>query len=211
MRKWFPAIPITGALLLSAAVYSRLPARMATHWDMNGNANGFSSRPVGAFLMPLMALAIWGFMRGLPYIDPRRANYLKFQGTYDLMIDAVVTLLAAMHVVVLGHALGWPMPDVGKTAAVAVGALTMVLGNMMPRARPNWWFGIRTPWTLSSDRVWTSTHRVGGYLMTAAGVVAMLSAFLPARASFIVLLVSVVGASLGATAYSYFAWRKEQS
>ena len=210
MRKWFPAIPIAGAFLLSAAVYSRLPDVMATHWGIDGTANGYSSRLVGAFVMPVMALAIWGFMRGLPYIDPRRANYAKFQGTYDLMVNAVVMLLALVHVVLIGHALGWPMPAVGRMAPVLVGTMTLVLGNVMPRARPNWWFGIRTPWTLSSDTVWTRTHRVGGYLMTAAGVVTLLAVFLPPRATFVVLMASIIGASLGAAVYSYFAWREEQ-
>ncbi len=210
MRKWFPAGPIAGALLLSVAVYSRLPDPMATHWDINGTPNGFSSRLVGAFLLPVMALAIWGFMRGLPYIDPRRANYAKFQGTYDLVINAVITLLAVVHVAVIGRALGWPMPDTARLAAVIVGTMTLIMGNVMPRARPNWWFGIRTPWTLSSDSVWMKTHRVGGYMMTAAGVVSLLSVFLPARASFGVLIGSITAASFGAVVYSYFAWRAEQ-
>ncbi len=210
MRKWFPVIPVAGAFLLSAAVYSRLPARMATHWGIDGTPNGYSSRLVGAFVMPVMALAIWGFMRGLPYIDPRRANYAKFQSTYDLMVNAVVTLLALVHVFVIGHALGWPMPDPGRMAPLLVGTMTLILGNVMPRARPNWWFGIRTPWTLTSDTVWTKTHRVGGYLMTAAGVVTLLSVFLPPRATFVVLMVAIIGASLGSVVYSYFAWREEQ-
>ena len=210
MRKWFPVIPIAGAFVLSAAVYSRLPNPMATHWGIDGAANGYSSRLVGAFIMPVMALAIWGFMRGLPYIDPLRANYAKFQSTYDLMVNAFVTLLALVNVAVLGRSLGWPMPDMGRMMAVLVGAMTLLLGNVLPRARPNWWFGIRTPWTLTSDTVWTKTHRVGGYLMSAAGVITLLSAFLPQRATFVVLMVSLMGASLGSVVYSYFAWREEE-
>jgi len=210
MRKWFPVIPIAGAFLLSAAVYARLPNPMATHWDFNGHVNGYSSRMIGAFSMPVVALFIWGFMRGLPYIDPRRANYAKFQSTYDLMVNAFVTLLALVNVAVLGRSLGWPMPDMGRMMAVLVGAMTLLLGNVLPRARPNWWFGIRTPWTLTSDTVWTKTHRVGGYLMSAAGVITLLSAFLPQRATFVVLMVSLMGASLGSVVYSYFAWREEE-
>jgi immunity protein, SdpI family len=210
MRKWYPVIPVAGAFLLSFAVYAQLPLRMAVHWDVNGNPNGYSGRLMGAFLLPVMTLAIWGFLRGLPYIDPRRANYAKFQGTYDLMIDLFVTLMALVHVAVVGRALGWPVPDVTRTAPILVGAVTLILGNVLPRARSNWWFGIRTPWTLTSDTVWTKTHRVGGYLLTAAGVITLLSVFLPPRASFVVLMVSICGASLGAVAYSYFAWKKEQ-
>ncbi|HEX8724319.1 MAG TPA: SdpI family protein [Gemmatimonadaceae bacterium] len=211
MRKWFPVIPVGGAFLLSAAVYSRLPNPMPSHWDINGQVNGYSSRPFGAFLMPVIALLIWGLMRGLPHIDPRQANYAKFQGTYDLVVNAILTMMAAIHVAVIGAALGWPIPHIERLSTVAVGAMLLVLGNVLPRARPNWWFGIRTPWTLSSDTVWIRTHRVGGYLMAAAGLLTMIAAFLPPRAGFAVLMTAVAGAALGSVVYSYFAWRKEQS
>lgn len=211
MRKWFPVIPIAAAFLLSAIVYARLPSPMATHWGINGQPNGYSSRFIGAFLMPGMALALWAFMRGLPIIDPRRANYAKFQGTYDLMVNALVTFLAVIHVVMLGTALHWPVPRIDRMTPLAVGALLLLLGNVLPRARPNWWFGIRTPWTLSSDTVWTRTHRVGGYLMTAAGAITLCTVLLPPAAGFVVLMVAVVGASLGSVVYSYFVWRGEQS
>lgn len=210
MRKWFPVIPAGGAFLFSALVYSRLPARVVTHWGADGQPNGYSSRAVAAFLIPVVILLTWGLLRGLPHIDPRRSNYAKFQGTYDLAINAIVTLLAVVQVGVLGVALGWPMPDPRYLAMGSTGVLTLILGNILPRARSNWWFGIRTPWTLSSETVWTKTHRVGGYLLSAAGVLILLSMFLPPAVGMTVLLVSVMGASLGATVYSYVVWKQEQ-
>ena len=210
MRKWYPAIILAGAFLFSAIVYARLPATLITHWGVNGEPNGYSSRSVGAFILPAMGLALWVLMRGLPLIDPRRANYAKFEGTYDLMINLAVTLLVVVHVATLGRALGWPLPDALRTSAAVVGVVTLILGNVLPRARSNWWFGIRTPWTLSSDTVWTRTQRVGGYLFTAAGLITLLSALLPPVASFILLIASVGVASLGSAVYSYFIWREEQ-
>lgn len=210
MRKWYPAVVIAAAFVFSGLVYARLPATMATHWNARGQPNGYSGRAFGAFFAPAMALFIWGIMRGLPYIDPRRANYAKFQGTYDLVVDAVVTLLVVVHVSIIGAALGWPV-RIDRVTPILVGLLLLVVGNVLPRARSNWWFGIRTPWTLSSETVWTRTHRVGGYLMSAAGVVTILSALLPPRYATVVLLAAIVGASLGATVYSYFAWRREPS
>jgi len=73
MRKWYPAIVLAGAILLSAIVYARRPASLATHPAMNGEPNAFSSRLVDAFILPVMGLAIWGPMRGLPLIDPWQA------------------------------------------------------------------------------------------------------------------------------------------
>jgi immunity protein, SdpI family len=209
MRKWYPAVLIAAAFLFSALVYRRLPSPMAVHWDVNGHPNGYGSRPFGAFFAPVMALVVWAVMRGLPSIDPRRDNYAKFQGTYDLVVDAVVTLMVAIHIAVIGAALGWPV-RIDRLTPLVGGVMLIVLGNVLPRARSNWWFGIRTPWTLSSDTVWSRTHRVGGYLMTGAGVVTVIGGLLPPAWSLRVLIGAVAVASLGSVVYSYFAWRGEQ-
>ncbi len=210
MRRWYPAALVAAAFAFSLLAYPHLPDRIPVHWGLNGQPNGYGGRFMGAFLLPAIALGIWGFMRGLPLIDPRRANYAKFQGTYDLMVNAVVTLLVAVHVAAVGSALGWPI-RIDRVMPLVVGGMILLLGNVLPRARSNWWFGIRTPWTLSSDTVWTKTHRVGGYLMTAAGLLTVLTVLLPARAGFVVMMGAIVGASLGSVVYSYFAWREEQS
>ena len=92
----------------------------------------------------------------------------------------------------------------------AMGVFFVVLGNVLPRTRPNWLLGIRTPWTLSSDRVWERTHRVGGYLMLGAGLVAILAGLLvPDRAMF-VMMGGITVAALGSIVYSYAVWRKER-
>jgi len=87
----------------------------------------------------------------------------------------------------------------------------IILGNVLPRARPNWWFGIRTPWTLSNDRVWVRTHRVGGYLLAGAGVVLLAGAALPGPWTFALGVVAAIAAGFGSLVYSYFAWKQESS
>ena len=181
---------------------------MAIHWNANGQPNGYGSRAFGAFFAPIMALFLWAVLRGLPSIDPRGENYAKFQGSYDLVVDVVVTFLVVIQVGIIGSALGWSV-RINRLLPLVVGGLILVIGNVLPRVRSNWWIGIRTPWTLSSDAVWTKTHRVGGYLMSAAGIVTIFSALLPTRWSFHVMLVAIGGALLGAVVYSYFAWREE--
>ena len=88
--------------------------------------------------------------------------------------------------------------------------LLIVMGNVLPRARPNWMFGIRTPWTLSNDRVWERTHRVGGYLMLGAGVVILAAAVVaPGPVSVFLFLGAVTVSVAGSILYSYLAWRQE--
>jgi uncharacterized membrane protein len=209
MRKWYPAILTAVTAIVSAVAYPRLPETVPSHWNLHGQVNGWTSRGRAAFLIPVLLLVLWGVLRALPAIDPRRANYAKFQPTYDLMIGAVLTFVALIHFVVLALALGAPI-SVNRVIPIALGVVLIAIGNQLPRARSNWWFGIRTPWTLSNERVWERTHRVGGYLMTAAGVATIIGGLV---SDFVgpIIVVCLVGSALGSVFYSYYAWRQETS
>lgn len=209
MRRYFALIPIAVAWVFSAVVYSRLPDRIPVHWDWSGQPDRWGSRLEGAFLMPAVALLLWGLLRWLPKIDPRRANYERFRGTYDLVVAVILTFMAGIHILVLGAMLGWPV-SIQRIVPGAVGVLLVIIGNLLPRARSNWWFGIRTPWTLSSDLVWQKTHRVGGYLMILAGLGLLLQAVVPGRVTAVVSVVLVVLCVGGTIVYSYVAWRNER-
>jgi len=210
MRKWFAPALIAAAVLFSMFVYPRLPERMPVHWGLHGQVDRYGSRVEGAFMLPALMLLIWLLLRFLPRIDPRRENYAKFADTYELLINSFITLLAVMQVALLGTALGWPV-SMERVVPGLVGLQFIILGNALPRARPNWWFGIRTPWTLSSDRVWARTHRVGGYLLAAAGLVLLIAAALPRGWTFALGLAAVLSAGFGSLVYSYFAWKQERS
>lgn len=209
MRKWYPVAVVLTAFAASAVAFSRLPEQVPVHWDAAGNVDRYGSRLEGTLLLPVIILFIALLIPALPRIDPRKANYEKFRPTYHLVMNATLTFMLAIHLIALGTALGYDLP-MERLVVVGAGILFLILGNTLPRARPNWMFGIRTPWTLSNDRVWERTHRVGGYLMFAAGLVVMASAFLPAGGLSLGLLIgSVVVASLGSVVYSYVAWRQE--
>jgi uncharacterized membrane protein len=209
LRRWFPLLLALLAAAISLAVYPRLPAQMVTHWDASGNPNGWMPRALGAFFAPALIALTGGILRLAPRIDPRRANYDKFRGAYESTIAAVLLLLLAVHLVVLAAALGYPVP-VARLVPIFVGLLLLFIGNVLPRARSNWLYGIRTPWTLSSDRVWERTHRLAGYAMTAAGVLIILaSALLPLRAGIFLIVGAALAATLGPAVYSYFIWKKE--
>jgi len=209
MRKWYPVFVIAVTVIASAIAYPRLPETVPSHWNLQGQVNGWQPRGRAAFLMPIVLLVLWGVMRGLPAIDPRRANYAKFQPTYDFVVNAVLTVLALIHLAVIGAALGAPI-SIHRLVPIAFGVMLIAVGNQLPRARPNWWFGIRTPWTLSNDRVWERTHRVGGYLMTAAGAAIIIGALVTKLAGPLI-IVCIAGAGLGSVIYSYVAWRQETS
>jgi uncharacterized membrane protein len=209
MRKWFPAAFIVAAVLFSVAVYSRLPEQVPTHWGISGEPDDFSSRAVGAFMLPGMMLVVFVVMHWIPSLDPRGSNIEKFRGSYDVVVGATIAFLGVMHVFALGNALGWQV-NMTKVVLVCLGALFVMAGNYLPRARSNFVFGIRTPWTLSSDAVWTRVHRVGGYTTAAAGVITIATAFLEPRLSLAIALPSLLLSALVPIAYSYVLWARER-
>jgi len=205
MRRWLPASFIAGAWLFSIAVYSRLPERFAVHWDIHGEPNRYGSRVEGAFLLPGLMIALYLIMQWYPSRDPRSSNIAKFRRAYDSVVTATIAFLGVVHVLVLGQALGWRV-DITTVLFVCGGAMLVLLGNLLPLARSNFIFGIRTPWTLSSEHVWARAQRVGGYAMVAAGLLTMGSAFLARPAGAVVALASLILAGVIPVVYSYLLW-----
>lgn len=208
MRRLVQPLLVALAFVASGLAWSRLPERVPMHWNLAGEVDRYGSRLSGAVMIPLMMLFVWGMMRVLPKIDPRRANYARMEATYELVITMVLASTLALHVVMLGAALGYPIA-IDTVVPLVVGALFMVLGNVLPRAKPNWWFGVRTPWTLSNDRVWVRTHRVAGYTMLLAGLALVVLAFVPGEVVKLALLVGAGLAAVVPVVYSYIAWRQE--
>lgn len=208
MRKWYPAILVVIAVAASAIVYPHLPDRVPTHFDLRGRPNAYGPKWISTVLFPALLVVLWGILRGLPKIDPRRANYARMQDTYDIVVNVVLTMVTALHLLLLTGVAGNPVPVIRLIPAV-VGLSFIAIGNVMPRARPNWWFGIRTPWTLSNDRVWERTHRVGGYVMTATGVLAILAAIIASDIAIAAFAVLAAAMSFGLIVYSYVIWKRE--
>jgi uncharacterized membrane protein len=153
-------------------------------------------------------LVLWGVLRLVPSLDPRRENIEKFRDSYETLIVAIIGMMLVLHVAVVGAALGWPIPIV-RVVPFVIGTLFIVLGNLLPRFRSNFFLGIRTPWTLSNERVWARTHRVGGYVMVVAGLLMIVSVFVPSISFFPVMFTSIMVAAIGTVLYSYVVWREE--
>jgi uncharacterized membrane protein len=160
-------------------------------------------------MLPLILIAMWGIMWILPAIDPRGSNYAKFRPAFEAIIIALMLFMLGLHIVILRAGLGYPA-RMERVVPLGVGILLIVIGNLLPRARPNWFVGIRTPWTLSSDRVWEKTHRLGGRLFVAAGVISVLAAILSAHWAHVVMIVAMLIMTFTVVIYSYVEWKREQ-
>ena len=202
---------IVAAAGLSLAVYERLPDRVASHWNMNDQVDGTMPRVWGAFLMPVISLAMLGLFMLIPVIDPMRANIASFRGLFNVFIAVIVAFMLYLHVLTLLWNQGLQTFRMSTALLPAMGLLFIFMGALLRRAKRNFFIGIRTPWTLASDRVWDRTHQLGSRLFIVSGILALVGAFFPGAVAYGLVLVPALVSTLVVLIYSYFLWRAEQT
>jgi uncharacterized membrane protein len=207
--RWFGLVVAVLAAAASVWVYSRLPPMVATHWNLQGVPDGYSSRFWAAAIMPLLTLALTGIFNVLPRVDPRGQNYARFLSSYWLIANAVLAFSGLAHALILANGLGYTV-HVDRLLPVGIGLLFAFLGNYLTRVEPNWFIGVRTPWTLSSDAVWRRVHRTAGWLFVIAGLVIAAGAFAPRRTFMSIFIAAIVAATGVPVVQSYVLWKREQ-
>ena len=196
-------------LIMVAAVWTRLPEQVPLNWGFDGTIS-YGGRAILwglAVINPLIVL----LMTFAPRVDPREENYQKFKGPYSALCLAIVLLMDAVMLITLAESLRPGTVNVYVMVQLMVAVLMMVIGNMMPKFRQTWFCGIKNAWTLSSERVWTRTHRLGGRLYFAAGAAMVVGAFFPPRVGFVLMVTVTVAVTLVATVMSYVWFRQEQA
>jgi uncharacterized membrane protein len=206
-------ILIAAAFAVSALAFPTLPLRAPTHWGLSGQADGFSGRLTGAFLMPAIMLTILIVLIVIPRYD--RALFIRYkdrgtdsstaQPIYNVIIVAVLAMLLAIHVFAITSALGLVGASRQPVLIAAIASLgCIVIGNYMPRVtRRNAFVGFRVPWAYASEEVWRRTQRAGGYGMVTAGIIGLVGAFaLPSAPlkPFIIAMIAQIGVVM---VYSY--------
>ncbi|MCS6952828.1 MAG: SdpI family protein [Bryobacterales bacterium] len=195
------------SVALAAAVYDSLPSQLATHWNARGEADGHMPRFWGLALFPLISLGLVVLFWAIPRVDPWRRNFSEFLRYYDVLVVLLLVFLLAVQVFVITWNLGWRFHP-AAVIAVGVGCLVYYTGVVCAHARPNWFVGVRTPWTLVSESVWYKTHKRAAPLLKAAGIVAMAGAVFPNAAVWLVLF-PVFAVAVYTVAYSYWEYRRE--
>lgn len=196
-------------VILAVAVYAKLPSQIPTNWGFDGHVSYGSKSNLWmiAGMAPFLAV----LFQILPYIDPKRKNYLKFQDVYlSFQLFMQVFLLVMTGIIVL-ESFRPGTVHVSTVVAAMCGILFMMTGNMMPKFRQNFFCGFRTPWALSNEVVWNKTHRLGGRLMFGAGILGFAGAFAPwDRVKVAMLFIPLMAASIIPYVMSY-VWFKKMS
>jgi uncharacterized membrane protein len=204
-------ILITGLIVISfligAYLQPYMPDKMASHWNASGNVDGYTSQFWGLFLMPVISIVLFLAFTLIPRIDPLKENIEKFRGYFDVFILLLFGFLFYLYVLTVLWNLGYRF-NIIQLMAPAFGLIIYYAGVMMENAKQNWFIGVRTPWTLSSETVWDKTNRLAGRLFKVAGVLAALGAVFPEYAIFLI-LVPVILAAIYPIVYSYQEYQKD--
>jgi len=165
-----------------------------------------------SFVLPFAAVAIVLIFKSLSRRDPFRANYGKFRRTYDLFLDLAVLLVFMTHVLIIISNLMAPQGLVGRWVQFLptsfIGILLIVIGNALPRLRPNSAVGVRTRWALADEVVWMKTHRAGGYFLVVFGLALIIWTFVDFQGIWWVLGPGAILTAAGLPFLSYVIWKR---
>jgi len=193
---------------MSLAFYNELPDEIITHWGSDGQANGYMTKEIGLFLVPIIGLFITALLLVVPIIDPLKKNIQSFIKYYNLFILVMLGFLLYIHAITILANLGYDI-NISQLIGPAIGVLLFFTGILMGHAKKNYMIGIRTPWTLSSEKVWDNTHQKGRVLFKASGVICFFTLIIPTQA-FWFILVPIIVSIIYLFVYSYIEFRNEE-
>ena len=157
--------------------------------------------------MPMIAVGMYVLFLVLPLIDPKKEKYQQFFKVYLMFRTLILLMMFGIYLIASLNTLGYNV-RVEVWIPVAIGLLFLIMGNYMGKLKANWFMGIRTPWTLSSDEVWNKTHRLGGKMFMILGVLLMITPLLPYSNIFLTVVMPVLIVGLVPVVYSFVLYKK---
>ena len=197
------------SVLASVVAYQFLPEKIVSHWNIYGNADSQMDKAFALSIMPIVAIFIAALYFLIPKLDPLRQNIKKFEFQYGLMFATIIAFMLYIHIITILWNLGFSL-NISAAIIPGVALLLFVIGLLLKDSERNWFVGVRTPWTLSSDNVWKKTHLLASKTFMIAAVILLLSIFFPEYAFFAIIFIVFIAAIIPAV-YSYFEYAKEKN
>lgn len=201
----------SGIILLSFIVgiyfYSQLPQKLASHWNIRGEVDSYLPKFWGLFLMPVISTGVLLLFILIPNIDPSKENFEKFRKYYDRFVVLIITFFLYLYLLTIFWNLGVKF-NIVQFLVPALAILFYYCGILLENVKKNWFVGIRTPWTMMSEKVWDKTHKLGGKLFKIVGIFTLLGILFPDYAIFFV-FIPVIFLTAYTVIYSYFEYQKE--
>lgn len=206
-QKIILAAIIAISFLSSILVYPLVPEKVASHWNSFGVVDGYMGKDIGLFITPFLLVFLFALYLVIPRIDPLKGNIKKFEGDYSFFFILLFAFVLYIHFLILAWNTGHTF-DMNLAIVPALAVLFYFTGEVMGKSKRNWFMGIKTPWTLSSDIVWEKTHKLGEKCFKAASAILLLTIFFRDYFGVIILSILLIIAVIPIV-YSYLEYKKE--
>ncbi|MFV0543413.1 MAG: SdpI family protein [Marinicella pacifica] len=191
---------------ITAFIYSGyLPDPVPTHWNIDGEIDGWTAKPWGVYVLPVIDTATILLLLVLPKIAPKGFRLEGALKVYYLLTLVIAVFMLMIMLFMFSAALNKGF-NMNTWIMAGVGLLFIIIGNYLTKIPKNFFLGIRTPWTLSSDKVWYKTHRVSAWVFILAGLAMMLSPFTPYQK--IILTTAIITTAAIPILYSLYVYKK---
>lgn len=190
-------IPVIIGLLL----WEQLPAEIPVHWGADNQPDGWAGKTFAVFGIPVLLAALHVFGLFITFADPKKNNIGK------KAIGLIYWIVPAISLFAMSASYAFALEkevNIGMICYLLIGIIFVILGNYLPKAKQNYTFGYKIPWTLNSEENWNKTHRLAGWIMVASGIILIINAF------FLLewVLVAVAVLALIPIVYSYLLFKK---
>lgn len=195
-----------GVTFLLVVTVFLMPDTVPLHWDENWQIDGYGSR-YWVFLLAFLPIFVYYGMSLTKHIDPKRVNLEKRQKTYRIF-QCGLTVFFIILAIFFEYMIFNPQGDIEIFIWLMMSLLLIGMGNYLPKVPQNYFFGIKTPWTLASEYVWKKTHKISGYCFVMIGLINGISALVHFSYTYLVLMIGILGMTVFIYVYSYFLFRK---
>jgi len=185
-----------------------MPDRMASHWNIRSEVDGYLPKFWGLFLIPLVSLVMFDLFLLIPKIDPLKKNIKKFEKYYYGFILIMIVFLFYTYMLTIEANIGLKF-NIGMFLISGMSLLFFYIGVMLENSKRNWFIGIRTPWTLQNDKVWKKTHKLGGKLFKISAITILVGIFL-AENIFWFIMVLIFLTVIIPIVYSYIIYKRQK-
>ncbi len=208
---WLEVGLLIAPFVALVVLWNQLPARVPIHWNLRGEIDGWAPKAIGLVITPVIALLAVALLHVLSWLDPKLRRNLDRTDRMHKVLQIVSVVFAAFFAAIFAVQIAAALDRTVPAARVLnAGVLTFlaILGNYLGTLRPNYFIGIRTPWTLENPQTWRAAHRLGGRLMFFGSLfLLVLEFFISESAAGVLLLTFVLLLALWSLVYSWHHYR----
>ena len=190
--------------------YNKLPEQIPSHWNANGEINGYMEKNIFIFALPIGMALLNIFVIIFTHLDPKNKSNSRKILNYIYWIIPLVTLLVttSSYYVALSSNKQF---DITFIVFVFTSILFMIIGNYLPKIKPNYTIGIKVPWTLNDDDIWYATHRMAGPIWFISGLLVLVCGLLlKDNFAFIMMMVIISVAAIAPIIYSFMLYKNKK-